>query len=152
MKRFFTIAFVVFSATLFSQEIDYNTKKGYVAEGYDVVSYFVDKKPIKGNKKFQATHDGVKFKFSSEKNLNLFKKAPKKYIPQYGGYCAYAVAKKNTKMYIDAEKYEIRDGKLYLFYSSWLSSKLEDWQEEDTKKLQKMGDKNWETLKHKKKK
>jgi len=152
MKRFFTIAFLAISATLFSQEIDYNTKKGYVAEGYDVVSYFVDKKPVKGNKKFTVTHDGVKFKFSSEKNTNLFKADPKKYIPQYGGYCAYAVAKKNTKMYIDAEKYEIRDGKLYLFYSSWLSSKLEDWQEEDTKKLQAKGDKNWETLKHKKKK
>lgn len=152
MKRFFTIAFLAISATLFSQKIDYNTKKGYVAEGYDVVAYFVDKKPIKGSKKYQATHDGVKFKFSSEKNLTLFKADPKKYIPQYGGYCAYAVAKKNTKMYIDAEKYEIRDGKLYLFYSSWLSSKLDDWKKEDTKKLQAMGDKNWETLKYKKKK
>ena len=59
----------------------------------------------------------LKFKFSSEKNLALFKESPEKYIPQYGGYCAYAIAAKKTKMYIDAEAYEIRDGKLYLFYN-----------------------------------
>ncbi len=80
MRLFFTVAFFTISGILFSQQIDYNTKKGYLAIGYDVVSYFVDNKPVKGNKKFQAIHDGVKFKFSSEKNLALFKANPGKYI------------------------------------------------------------------------
>ena len=80
----------------------------------------------------------------------MFKATPKKYIPQYGGYCAYAVAVKKTKMDIDAEAYEIRDGKLYLFYNSWLSNKLTDWKKGDTKKLQVQGDENWKELKHKK--
>jgi hypothetical protein len=53
-------------------------------------------------------------------------------------------------MYIDAEAYEIRDGKLYLFYSSWINNKLDDWQEGNTKELQVKGDANWEKLKHKK--
>jgi len=150
MKQLITLLFIGISTTLFSQQIDYNTKKGYVAEGYDVVSYFVNKKPLIGKKKLHATFDGAKFKFSSTKNLELFKANPTKYIPQYGGYCAYAVAAKKTKMYIDAEAYEIRDGKLYLFYNSWLSNKLEDWKEGNTKKLQAKGDKNWEVLKHKK--
>ncbi|MDB0600933.1 hypothetical protein [Tenacibaculum maritimum] len=52
-------------------------------------------------------------------------------------------------MYVDPEAYEIRDGKLYLFYSSWLSDKLKTWQEEDTKKLQQKGDKNWADIKYK---
>ena len=150
MKKLLFILFLGITSSIFSQQIDYNTKKGYIAEGFDVVSYFVNKKPIKGKKKFQTTYDGAKFKFSSAKNLMLFKENPKKYIPQYGGYCAYAVAAKKTKMYIDAEAYEVRDGKLYLFYNSWLSNKLTDWKEGDTKKLQTKGDKNWETLKHKK--
>ncbi len=150
MKQLITLLFIGISTTLFSQQIDYNTKKGYVAEGYDVVSYFVNKKPLIGKIKLQVTFDGAKFKFSSTKNLELFKANPTKYIPQYGGYCAYAVAAKKTKMYIDAEAYEIRDGKLYLFYNSWLSNKLEDWKEGNTKKLQAKGDKNWEVLKHKK--
>lgn len=150
MKHILLIFFIGISPSLFSQQIDYNTKKGYVAEGYDVVSYFTQKKPIEGNKNHQTTFDGAKFKFSSAKNLELFKANPIKYIPQYGGYCAYAVAEKKTKMTIDAESYEIRDGKLYLFYSTWISNKLDDWKEGDTKKLQFKGDKNWEELKNKK--
>ncbi|WP_420552030.1 YHS domain-containing (seleno)protein [Tenacibaculum aiptasiae] len=150
MKQILTLLLLTVSTVLIAQKTDYNTKKGYVAEGFDVVSYFEDGKPIEGKKKFQSTYDGTKFKFSSEKNLNLFKENPVKYIPQYGGYCAYAIAEKNKKMYIDPEVYEIRDGKLYLFYSSWIGSKLGDWQEGDVKKRQMRGDKNWETLKHKK--
>ena len=148
--RILAILFLGFTSSFFAQQIDYNTKKGYIAEGFDVVSYFVDAKAKEGVKKYQTTYDGVKFKFSSEKNLILFKENPTKYVPQYGGFCAYAVAEKKTKMYIDAEAYEIRDGKLYLFYSSWLTNKLDDWKEGDTKKLQAKGDKNWEFLKHKK--
>ncbi|CAM1360351.1 conserved hypothetical protein [Tenacibaculum xiamenense] len=149
MKQLCTLILLTISTVIFAQKIDYNTKKGFVAEGYDVVSYFVDDKPSKGKNKFQTVYDGVKFKFSSEKNLALFKENPEKYVPQYGGYCAYAIAAKKTKMYIDAEAYEVRDGKLYLFYSSWISNKLEDWKKGDTKKLQKQGDNNWEELKYK---
>lgn len=138
------------SQALFSQQIDYNTKKGFVAEGYDVVSYFTKNAPLKGNKKYEATFENAKFRFATQEHLNLYKENPKKYIPQYGGYCAYAVAAKKTKMYIDADAYEIRDGKLYLFYSSWLGSKLKDWQTEDTKKLQEKADKNWQEIKYKK--
>lgn len=150
MRYLSTFLFLIVSSTFFAQQIDYNTKKGYVAEGYDVVSYFTEKKPLVGNKKYQTIVDGAKFIFTSKENLLLFKANPKKYIPQYGGYCAYAIAAKKTKMYIDAEAYEIRDGKLYLFYSSFFGNKLEDWQEGDTKGLQKKGDKNWEELMFKK--
>ncbi|WP_299105721.1 YHS domain-containing (seleno)protein [uncultured Tenacibaculum sp.] len=150
MKNFFTFVLLFFSTLIFAQKTDYNTKKGFVAEGYDLVSYFSNKEPLEGKKKFQTTYDGAKFKFVSEENLNAFKENPTKYVPQYGGYCAYAIAEKNKKMYIDPEVYEIRDGKLYLFYNSWIGSKLSDWQEGDVKKRQDKGDKNWETLKHKK--
>lgn len=149
MKQLFTLLLLSFSAILIAQKVDYNTKKGYVAEGFDVVSYFTDKKPSKGIKKYQTAYDGTKFKFSSQKNLNLFKENPIKYIPQYGGYCAYAIAEKNKKMYIDPEVYEIRDDKLYLFYNPWIGSVIGNWQEGDVKKRQLKGDKNWEKLKHK---
>lgn len=150
MRHLIIVLIALSAISSFSQTKDYNVKKGAVANGYDVVAYFSNK-AIKGNKKFATKYDNVSFYFSSKENLNIFKENPEKYIPQYGGYCAYAIAKKKTKMYVDPEVYEIRDGKLYLFYSSWLSSKLSDWQEGDTKKLQKQGDKNWEDLKYIKK-
>ncbi|WP_158840078.1 YHS domain-containing (seleno)protein [Polaribacter sp. L3A8] len=152
MKQFILLLFLGIFSNISAQQIDYNTKKGFVAEGYDVVSYFVDYKPVEGKNKFQTDYDGAKFRFSSDEHLKMFTENPKKYVPQYGGYCAYAVAEKNTKMYIDAEAYEIRDGKLYLFYSSFFWNKLEDWKEGNTKELQAKGDDNWKSLKHKKNK
>lgn len=150
MKQFILLFFLGVSTVLSAQQADYNLEDGYIANSYDVVSYFTSKKPTKGNKKYQTTYDGVKFKFSSEKNLELFTENPKKYIPQCGGFCAYAIATRNERKEIDPESFEIRDGKLYLFYNKWFSNKLESWLEEDTSKLQKDAAVNWAKLKNKK--
>ena len=148
MKK--VILLFVFITSFAQAQSDYNLKKGAIANGYDVVAYF-NNKAEKGSKKYTTTYEGALFKFSSEKNLETFKKTPQKYIPQYGGYCAYAIGKTGEKVDINPKTFEIRNGKLYLFYSSWISSKLEDWKNGDTKKLQAQGDTNWEELKHKKK-
>ena len=129
----------------FAQSIDYNTKKNYVAKGYDTVAYF-DNQALEGKKEFTTTYDNVEFKFASEKNLNTFKTNPQKYIPQYGGYCAYAIAVKSKKVDINPDTYEIRDGKLYLFYNSWGNNTLKAWQKNNVKGLQSKADKNWEAM------
>ena len=147
MKHFLLFLFIGISANLIAQQTDYNTKRGFVAEGYDVVSYFTETKPAKGEKKHQVTHDGVKFKFSSEKNLTLFKENPTKYIPEYGGWCAYAIGLNSEKVSINPKTFEIRDGKLYLFYNSWGTNTLNLWTKEGAEKLKKAADKNWEKLK-----
>ncbi|WP_460220708.1 YHS domain-containing (seleno)protein [Psychroserpens sp. MEBiC05023] len=130
----------------FAQSIDYNTKKGYVAKGYDVVAYF-NNQAIEGNKEFSTTYDGVVFKFVSEGNLNTFTSNPEQYIPQYGGYCAYAIAVNSKKVDINPKTFEIRDGKLYLFYNSWGNNTLKTWKKNNVKGLQKKADKNWEVIK-----
>lgn len=137
------ILFLLISATTFAQQ--YNTKKGAVANGYDVVAYFSNK-AVKGHKKFTTSYDGASFLFFSQENLNLFNKNPEKYIPQYGGYCAYAIGKTGEKVNIDPKTYEIRDGKLYLFYNSWGTNTLKLWQKEGAEKLKKQADTNWLSL------
>ena len=122
-----------------AQQIDYNTKKEFVADGYDVVAYF-NKEAIEGDKKFITEYDGAKFKFSSQKNLDTFKASPNKFTPQYGGYCAYAVGAKGDKVGINPETFEIRDDKLYLFYNAWGTNTLEMWLEEGVKGLQEKAD------------
>ncbi|MDD7915434.1 YHS domain-containing (seleno)protein [Polaribacter ponticola] len=143
MKNLLVILFFTISITFNAQ--DYNTKKGFVAEGYDVVAYF-NNKAVEGSKKFVATYDGVKFKFSTKDNLETFKKSPKKYVPEYGGFCAYAIGVKGKKVSIDPKTFEIRDEKLYLFYNSWGTNTLELWQKGGADKLKKQADINWSKL------
>ncbi|SFZ89589.1 YHS domain-containing protein [Flaviramulus basaltis] len=98
--RTYIILFIINISSITAQTIDYNLKKGFAAEGYDIVAYFKNE-AIEGNKAFKTEFDGINYKFSSEKNLNIFNEDPKKYIPQYGGYCAYAVATKGEKVSIN---------------------------------------------------
>ena len=75
-KLLFILLFI--TSTSFSQN-NYNTKKGAVANGYDVVAYF-NNEAKKGTKKYSTVYDNVTFRFSSKKNLTTFKEAPEKYI------------------------------------------------------------------------
>ena len=143
---FILLALITFAAS--AQKTDYNLKRGYVAEGYDVTEYF-NNKAIKGDKEFTATHDGVQFKFANQANLETFTMSPDKFIPQYGGYCAYAIADEGKKVSIDPKTFEIRDGKLYLFYNSWGNNTLEKWNEEGAELLKKKADVEWKSVRTK---
>jgi YHS domain-containing protein len=139
-----TIILITISTTFLAQ--NYNVQEGYIAEGYDLVSYFSNKVE-EGSKKFEALYDGEKFRFATKENLEIFKKSPKKYLPAYGGYCAYAMGIKGKRVSIDPETFEIRDGKLYLFYNSWGINAFNSWIKEGPKKLKVNADKNWAKLK-----
>ena len=146
MKKLMFLLFIVpFLGN--SQTIDYNVKKGYVAEGYDVVAYFKNQ-AVEGSSKYVATYEGVKYKFTSQEHLDAFLKNPEKYVPQYGGYCAYAMGENGKKVDINPKTFEIRDGKLYLFYNAWGTNTLKLWLKGDVKVLQKKADQNWEAVKH----
>jgi len=60
--------------------------QGIAIKGYDTVAYFTMGKPVMGDEKFRYQWNGATWLFSSEEHLNLFKNAPEKYSPQYGGY------------------------------------------------------------------
>lgn len=145
----FVLLFLFSVSSFFAQTIDYNTKKGFAANGYDVVAYF-NNQAIEGNKEITTAVDGINYKFSSEQNLKAFNNNPNKYMPQYGGYCAYAVALKSSKVSINPETFLIENGKLYLFYDAWGTNTLKLWQKENEKLLIEKADKNWEQIKLKK--
>ncbi|WOC41122.1 YHS domain-containing (seleno)protein [Polaribacter sp. HL-MS24] len=145
MKPFYLLFCIAITSSVFAQKSQYNTNKGYVAEGYDLVSYF-QQKAEKGDKKFTTSYDGVQFKFASKAHLEAFQKAPEQYVPQYGGYCAYAIGLKGKKVGINPKTFEIREGKLYLFYNSWGTNTLDLWNEEGAEKLQKQADINWQKI------
>ena len=81
--------------------------------GYDAVSYFQEGGPKEGLKDFSIQHKGATWYFTNQENLDLFTADPEKYSPQYGGYCAYAVAIDQTAKG-DPLQWYIEKDKLYL--------------------------------------
>lgn len=82
------------------------------AGGYDLVSYQTEKKPLPGNGNFVSTVDNVNYIFTNKANLTTFNKNKSKYLPQYGGFCAFG-ASVNKKFIGDPNVWEVVDGKLY---------------------------------------
>lgn len=107
--------------------------------GYDAVSYFEKGKAEKGNKDFRIEHAGVYWQFNSEEHLQKFSQNPQGYMPEYGGFCAWAVAEKKSRAPGDPEYWKIVEGKLYLNYDKNVQQK---WLQ-DIDGYIKQGDKNW---------
>ncbi len=110
-------------------------------EGYDPVAYFKENRPVKGNRKFEFNWMNANWRFSSQKNLDLFKENPDQYAPQYGGYCAYAVAQNDTAS-IKPELFTIHNNKLYLNYNEKINKK---WRA-DKDRLISQANRNWPQL------
>ena len=90
--------------------------KNVAVGGYDAVSFFKST-PLEGNSEFTTTYNGAEWHFSTEANRDLFLANPAAFAPQYGGYCAWAVA--GGKLAKGSPKYwHIEDGKLYLNYNA----------------------------------
>ncbi len=98
-----------------SDTIFNGTTDGVAINGYDPVGYFTDNAPVKGSSDFTTEYKGAVWQFASAENRDLFTANPKKYAPQYGGYCAFAVAH-NQLAKTEPDAFSIVDGKLYLNY------------------------------------
>ncbi len=81
--------------------------------GYDVVSYQTGEKPLRGNGNHIATHEGVTYLFINEDNREAFEQNPSKYVPAYGGFCAFGVSV-GKKFVGDPDVWRVVDGRLYL--------------------------------------
>ena len=88
---------------------------GVAIHGYDPVAYFTEGKPRKGQREHAVERAGARWLFASAENKARFEKEPERYLPAYGGYCAYGVAQ-GYLVKIDPDAWRIVDGKLYLNY------------------------------------
>ena len=85
--------------------------------GVDAVALSLLKAIAPGDANHSVVRDGVAYYFASAESARLFMQAPAKYMPQYGGFCAYAVAL-GKKFDGDPRFADIVDGKLYLFVNA----------------------------------
>jgi YHS domain-containing protein len=115
---------------------------GLGAKGYDVVAYFTDGKPVLGSERNEQVYGGVTWRFATAEHRASFAADPEKYLPQYGGFCAWGTA--NGKLFdVDpVNGWTIVDGKLYLNFNGDINKTFAS----DSAKFIPKADKNWKNL------
>ena len=83
-------------------------------KGADVVAYFTQNRYVQGSPQFKSVYEDVTFRFASADNKALFDRDPKKYQPEFGGYCANGISY-GIPWGGDADRFKMIGGKLYLF-------------------------------------
>ncbi len=106
--------------------------------GYDTVAYHTQKQAIVGNPAFRVSWKGAEWRFATAEARDQFVTEPEKYAPQFGGYCAFAVAYGSTAAG-DPKLFTLVDGKVYLNLNESVQS---TWQR-DQANLIKRAEQNW---------
>ncbi|MGB6228538.1 MAG: YHS domain-containing (seleno)protein [Litorimonas sp.] len=109
-------------------------------QGYDVIAYRGGT-PTLGSVDYAAMHEGATYRFASQANLDAFTADPARFVPAYGGFCAYGVAK-GKKFEVDPTAFSLIDDVLYLNYNRRIQKK---WSKKTDKYID-QADGNWSEL------
>jgi hypothetical protein len=111
-------------------------------QGYDVVSYFTDGKPVKGTSDISLPFDDATWQFANASHRQMFEADPDHYLPQYGGMCAGGMAM-GVSVPANPENWVIVDGKLYMVSGG--AADLADWKAHAAENI-KAADAQWAKL------
>ncbi|MEO9483688.1 MAG: YHS domain-containing (seleno)protein [Ekhidna sp.] len=152
MKKINKIAFAflvtILSTMTYGQDKQkYNIDNSNIAlQGYSAVSYLDLGLAQKGSQQYKSEYDKVIYYFTSEEQKQAFEKNPEKYLPQYGGYCAFGTYA-GAKFRVDPNKFLVKEGKYFLFLNNLELDAQQLWlAEKDHKRLVKKADENWNKL------
>lgn len=143
------LAFFCYSAAADEQLVKHNIDSSGVAlEGYDPVSYH-SASPRKGQAGFALQVDGVTYYFVDQANQAVFSKDPEKFMPAYGGWCAWAMLD-GERVEVDPGLYKIIGGRTYLFYNGFWGDTLKKWnqraEKETDAQLTRQADSKWKDM------
>lgn len=109
-----------------------------LAFAFDPVSYFSEAGPVEGRAELEAVHEGRRYRFASEENQALFLAHPGRYLPQYGGFCAFAMAR-NKQVKADPRIYAVINDRLYFNVNKSVHGR---WQADAARQIE-LADGNW---------
>lgn len=116
-------------------------------QGYSPVSYLDLGIAQKGLKQYKSEHEKVVYYFTSEDQKKKFDGNPEKYLPQYGGYCAFGVYA-GAKFRPDPNKFIVEGGKYFLFLYNLELDAQQLWMAENNHNgLVRKANSNWDKLK-----
>ena len=137
------IATSVFAQDKMANNVD---NSNIALQGYSPVSYLDLGLAQKGNKAYKSEYKKVVYYFTSAEQKATFDKSPSKYLPQYGGFCAFGTYA-GAKFRVDPNKFIVKDGKYYLYLNNVELDAKQLWLAENNhKKLKGVADKNWSKL------
>jgi YHS domain-containing protein len=117
-------------------------------QGYSPVSYLDLGIAQKGLKTYKITYEGLNYYFTDEEQMKKFNANPNKYLPQYGGYCAFGVSV-GAKFRVNPHKFIVKNGKYFLFLYDLEVDAQQLWLQGEHDELVTKANKNWEQLKSK---
>jgi hypothetical protein len=105
---------------------EFYTKHGIAVGGADVVAYFRNGQRLQGDPVLSVSWRSATWQFSSVGNRDAFEMNPAAFAPQFGGFCAYAMAQRAI-VPADPDVFVIRGGRLFLTFSAdvrrlWLAN------------------------------
>lgn len=118
---------------------------GVALEGYCPVAYFAVDKAILGKPEHASTHKDVTYYFVSADAKKAFERNPEKYLPAYGGWCAFGMAVED-KFPVDPTNFKIVDGRLMLFLKNKNVDALALWNQGDASELTTKADAHWKKV------
>ncbi|OEK00431.1 hypothetical protein BFP97_02405 [Roseivirga sp. 4D4] len=148
--KIFTVLFLLLGGTAIqAQDKKANNidNSNIALQGYSPVSYLDLGLAQRGNKAYKSTYKKINYYFTSAEQKATFDKNPSKYLPQYGGFCAFGTYA-GAKFRVDPNKFIVKDGKYFLYLNDveldakglWLNEK-------NHKKLVAKANDNWSKLK-----
>ena len=112
----FHLALLIAAFPLVSSMASAATDTPLAIQGYDPVAYFTDGKPTRGTPEYEYQWDEHRYRFASAEHRDLFKADPVRYAPQFGNYCAMALALGKVVV-ANPEHWMVSGNKLYVFGS-----------------------------------
>ena len=119
VARTFALLVLALAAPMSAAD-EHNLPNGITAEGaplalrgFDPVAYHTLGVPTQGAAEHTVVHEDVAYYFASEENARAFEKKPARYVPAYGGFCAFGVSV-GKKFDGDPRYWQIHEGRLYL--------------------------------------
>jgi len=143
-RSFFVVAMLIAAASFATADPVNRSRAGLALDGYDPVAYFTDGQAVRGSAAFAHVHEGTTYHFASAAHREAFAADPTRYLPQYGGFCAWAVSRGYTAD-TDPLAWRVVEGRLFLNYDG---SVQRQWEADVTGNVAK-GDANWPVLSRK---
>ena len=141
------IFILISSSALAQDKMAHNIDNSNIAlQGYSPVSYLDLGIAQKGVKEFRSEHNKIVYYFTSAEQKATFDKNPSRYLPAYGGFCAFGVYA-GAKFRTNPNKFIVKDGTYYLFlYNIELDAQQLWLAEGNHNGLVKKADENWKKL------